>query len=118
VPVVEVLFVDLVRPLLARLVTMRGPAPALVAMIGCAGLPMTSVPVRRDARPSGRSAYNFGGRLRSAGRALWWTVAWKWGLSGRAPTVPAVKARFGTRYSSPEVANTHDATAHPLHAAQ
>jgi dolichol-phosphate mannosyltransferase/undecaprenyl-phosphate 4-deoxy-4-formamido-L-arabinose transferase len=75
-------FVVLSRPLVDKLVEMGGPSPSLVAMIGCAGVVTTSVPVERAPRFEGRSAYSHAARLRSAVQALRW-VAW-WRLRGVA----------------------------------
>lgn len=70
-------FVALSRALVARLLVMGGPSPSLVAMIGCAGLPVVSIPIERAPRPRGRSAYTSRGRLRSGARAVRWVVWWK-----------------------------------------
>lgn len=67
-----------------RVLAMRGPAPFVVAMIGCAGLPMTSIPVERAPRPNGSSAYSTRGRARSAWRAFVWVLAWRLGTTTRA----------------------------------
>ena len=47
--------------------------PGIVAGIGAAGIRCVSVPVIRHARPSGRSAWTAGARLRHSGRSLAWT---------------------------------------------
>jgi glycosyltransferase involved in cell wall biosynthesis len=70
-------FVALSRPLVDRLLGMGGPRPSLVAMIGCGGLPVTSVPVDRAPRRDGRSAYSHAARLLSAWRAVRWIVWWR-----------------------------------------
>ncbi len=85
------LYVVLNREMVERLLAMRGPSPFVVAMIGCAGLPMASIPVERSPRPGGRSAYSFRGRLRSGWRGVAWTLSWKWrrgrkGLGGGEDT--------------------------------
>lgn len=61
-----------------RLLNMGGPYPAIVAMIGCSGLPLVSIPVVREPRLTGRSAYNSWGRLKSGVRAIHWILDWKW----------------------------------------
>jgi glycosyltransferase involved in cell wall biosynthesis len=48
--------------------------PGIVAGIGAAGIRATSVPVVRDRRPTGRSAWTASARLRQSGR----TLAWAW----------------------------------------
>ena len=87
------LFVLLTREATDRLLRMPGRDPYVVAMIGCSGLRVTSVPIERAPRPIGRSAYPFRGRVRAAWRALRWTIAWRIGWSrrpGRAqrPLIP------------------------------
>jgi glycosyltransferase involved in cell wall biosynthesis len=78
VPADACLFVALNRPMVERLLTLGGPHPFIVAMIGCTRLPLTSIPVVRARRPSGSSAYSFWGRLRNSWRAVAWVLAWKW----------------------------------------
>lgn len=70
-------FVLLSRPLVDRLVRMGGPSPAVVAMIGCAGARVASVPVERARRPEGRSAYSPAARLRSGLRSVRWVLWWR-----------------------------------------
>jgi glycosyltransferase involved in cell wall biosynthesis len=65
-----VLEADLVR----RVLALRGPEPAIVAMIGCARPRTGSVPIERSRRPVGRSAYSSAARLRSAWRAFRWAA--------------------------------------------
>jgi glycosyltransferase involved in cell wall biosynthesis len=80
------IFVVLERPAVDRLLAMRTRRrPSLVAMIGCTGLPMLSVPVERAPRPEGESSYSPLGRLRMGWRAVAWVVSWKVGrrLGGR-----------------------------------
>ena len=48
--------------------------PGIVAGVGAARIPATSVPVVRSARPSGRTAWTPAARLRLSGR----TLAWAW----------------------------------------
>lgn len=76
-------FVVLSRPLVDRLVRMGGPSPALVAMIGCAGVRMASVPVERARRAEGRSAYSPVARLRSGVRSMRWVLWWRLRGAGR-----------------------------------
>ncbi len=78
------IFVAIDARMRATLLGMGGPYPSIVAMIGCTGLPLASLPVTRATRPAGRSAYNSWGRLKSGLRALAWIVDWKWrSLFGR-----------------------------------
>ena len=52
---------------------LRGPS--VVAAIGIAGVPTTSVPVDRPPRPVGRSAWTGAARLRQSARTLVWAAA-------------------------------------------
>jgi hypothetical protein len=75
------IFVALSRRTVERLLEMRAlmpeRPPQVVAMIGCAGVEVASVPVRRDQRLVGASSYTLTGRLRSAAQALAWATAWR-----------------------------------------
>ncbi len=75
-------------------------------MIGCIGLPMSSVPVARARRPIGASAYNFRARLKSAWRALVWVASWRCRAIRRTldrdtgdASEPLVKAFVGARFT-------------------
>ena len=65
-------FLAMDRPSRDRLLALD--PPGIVAGVGGAGIPCVSVPVERDARPSGRSAWTATARLRQSGR----TLAWAW----------------------------------------
>jgi hypothetical protein len=71
------MFVALSRPLVDRVVALRDRAPYLVAMIGCTGLPSTSVPVARSSAPGRRSSYTSLGRMRLASSALLRIPVWR-----------------------------------------
>ena len=58
----------------ARDAALARQAPSLVAAIGAARLPTTSVPVARDARGEGESAWTARARLRQSARTLAWAV--------------------------------------------
>lgn len=70
-------FVAMSRPVVDRLLAMRGPYPYLPGMIHCTGLTVTSIPAPRAKRQAGKSSYSLPGRLRLAWRALSWVAAWK-----------------------------------------
>jgi glycosyltransferase involved in cell wall biosynthesis len=70
-------FVAISRPLADQLLTMGGPRPSLVTMIGCAGRRIVSIPVERAPRTDGRSAYSHAARALSAWRALRWALWWR-----------------------------------------
>lgn len=58
----------------ARQAVLAAQAPSVVAAIGTARLPTTSVPVARATRPHGRSAWTGAARLRQSLRTLAWTA--------------------------------------------
>lgn len=58
----------------ARAAVLSAGAPSLVAAIGAARLPVTSVPVVRAERPVGASAWTVMARLRQSARTLLWTA--------------------------------------------
>lgn len=58
------------RAMIDHLVAIRVEHPFVVAMIGTSGLPLSSIPIPRAARPSGRSRYSGWMRLRAALSAL------------------------------------------------
>lgn len=79
------------------LVAMAGPRPRLLPMIGLTGLPTTSLPVPRELRRHGTSAYTAWRRLRSGVGAL--TYRWWRPLADRPAVDPAawIDARYGLR---------------------
>jgi glycosyltransferase involved in cell wall biosynthesis len=103
-------FVALHRSLVTRLLELGGPRPFVVAMIGCTGLPSISVPVEREARASGTSAYSGWGRARSAASALIWLMLWRARFirPGRPrPWRARVSARLGARFAAEPAALGH-----------
>lgn len=64
---------------------MAGFPPFVVAMIGCAGLPVRSIPVTRAVRVEGESTYTPALRFRTAARAIRWAIRWKWIHLARNP---------------------------------
>ncbi len=69
------------RRLVDRLVAWHDPEPWVVAMIGLAGLPVSALPVVRERRPRGRSAYSGRRRLEAGLAAVRFALRWR----GRAP---------------------------------
>jgi polyisoprenyl-phosphate glycosyltransferase len=57
-----------------RAVVLAAAAPSVVLAVGVARRPVTSVPVVRDVRPEGRSAWTARARLRQSVRSLWWAL--------------------------------------------
>ena len=105
-------FVALSRPMVARLLEMQavmsGRPPALVAMIGCSGLMAASLPVERDRRSVGSSAYSAAGRARGALHALAWAAAWK--LRGRSKLPARAAVDSESRMSAPVDIQRHNAS--------
>jgi glycosyltransferase involved in cell wall biosynthesis len=58
----------------AREAVLRLQGPSLVAAVGAARLPASSVPVERASRETGRSAWTTRARLRQSARTLAWTL--------------------------------------------
>ena len=58
----------------AVLSAMAGGAPSVVLAVAAARQPVTSVPVTRDRRPEGRSAWTAAARVRQSARSLAWAV--------------------------------------------
>jgi len=88
------LFVVFDRRVADRLLAYRVRHPFIVAMIGGTGLPMISVPVARDTRPQGRTAYTSLRRLQVAVHALAWAVCHRLGLPCAQAASPTERPRF------------------------
>jgi glycosyltransferase involved in cell wall biosynthesis len=58
----------------ARDAVLEACAPSLVAAVGAARLPVATVPVARDERPSGSSAWTTRARARQSARTLAWAA--------------------------------------------
>ncbi len=123
VPADAGIFVAFNRLMLGRILAMGGRNPHVVAMIGCARLPLTSIPVIRAQRPSGNSAYTFKGRLKSGWRAIGWVLSWKLRrclikinppsrlsiTTRQLPSTPVRVARhIGSRFTSPTRSTLHN----------
>jgi polyisoprenyl-phosphate glycosyltransferase len=67
--------VAMTRDALDRILPISMPSPYLPALLASTGLPVRSIPVARDARPAGKSAYSEWARLRLAYSGL--AAAWK-----------------------------------------
>lgn len=105
-------YVALSRRMVARLLDLRsamsGRPPALVAMIGCAGLKTTSLPVERARRRIGSSAYTTARRARSGLQALTWAMAWK--LHRRSRTASATPIDEATHSATRAEIERHNAS--------
>ena len=96
-------YVVLGRATVSRLLSMENGPPFVVAMIGCAGLPVASVPVVRSPRASGESAYSSWRRLQSGLRAVAWVIRWRVGRRRTPDAAPAiVVTRIGERFRTLE----------------
>lgn len=62
----------------ARDAVLAAQAPSLVVAIGVARLPVASLPVTRQARPGGNSAWSGPARLTHSIRALAWAMRQRW----------------------------------------
>ena len=105
VPIDAGIFMAINRQMRKRLVDCRWPVqPFVVGMVGCMNLPMTSVPVERQIRPSGQSAYSFWGRLASAARGLAGVILYRHFPSKRFTSPPQdhpqVQSYIGMRFTT------------------
>jgi glycosyltransferase involved in cell wall biosynthesis len=91
VPADAGIFVAMNRQLVRMLVSFHAPRPYLVGMIGCTGLPVSSVPVERAPRADGPSAYTSWMRFKTGLLALMWVMIWRLGTRrlGRGPRAAA-----------------------------
>ncbi|MBI5510388.1 MAG: glycosyltransferase family 2 protein [Deltaproteobacteria bacterium] len=87
VPADAGMFVAMRRPLVLRLLQMPVRRPFVVAMIGASGLDVLSVPVRRDSRPHGVSAYSARARLALGLDAVRCALECRW-APRRSPAPP------------------------------
>ena len=93
------LFAALSASLVRDLTAWPVDAPKLVPMIGLLGRPVTSVPVERQKRPRGATAYSGWRRLRVAVSILAFAARWRWALevdSGPVDRSPMIARRFGS----------------------
>lgn len=88
-----------------RLLRLYAPRPFIVAMIGCSGLKMTSIPVVRAYRSAGESAYSSWKRLETGLLAVLWALLWKyWFIPRRFGPLERetlVRKRLGARFQTP-----------------
>jgi hypothetical protein len=102
-PVDASMFMAMERRMVERLLAFGVRRPFVVAMMGCSGLPLASIPVQRSSRPVDRSAYSFWKLLKLGCSALALALACKWrplfGFVRGEPPAVAVKAYFGSRFT-------------------
>ena len=85
-------YVAMTREALDRILPVAMASPYLPALLASTGLPVRSIPVEREVRPAGKSAYSEWARLRLAYHGL--SAAWK--LKRRRVELTAVgRARGG-----------------------
>lgn len=84
------LFVLMSRNMVQRLLALETRNPYIVAMIACAGLSITSIPVQRAPRTTGASSYSFWKRLKVGWHAWRWVLAWRCGRVKYIPESPAI----------------------------
>ena len=71
------IYMVMTRQMVDRLLAFPESRPFLLALMGCTGLPLSSIPVERAKRPIGTSAYTFWQRVRVGFAALSWAICWK-----------------------------------------
>ena len=64
------IFLVMRRRVVDAVLAMRTREPHVLCMVGCTGMPAVSVPVERDRRTDGTSAYSPRARMRAGMRAL------------------------------------------------
>lgn len=100
------MFMVLSRRMVEQLLAMPGSDGLSVVMrVGLTGLPCTSVPVRRDARPRGESAYPSWRRWHLGVRNVFGALQWRWWPKWRQPpnSPPVVKQRLGVCAAPPGI---------------
>ncbi|MEW6231237.1 MAG: glycosyltransferase family 2 protein [Chloroflexota bacterium] len=104
VPADAGLFVAMNRQMVERLLAFDEPRPFVVAMIGCTGLPLASIPVLRSQRLSGHSAYTLWKRFMTGCLAISWVLTWKWRRNRQVAkqhvSQAPVRAYIGARFVS------------------
>ena len=93
------LFVLLRRDLVDWLAGSDRGNPYVLGLIARSGLPLRSIPVERVPRPSGRSSYGLGARLRVAFRAAATTLGGA-GMTVGQPTVARIRLRVGAPFEA------------------
>lgn len=83
VPADAGMFVAMDRRMIEAVLTLGPSSPFVVAMIGCTGLPVDSIPVSRSTRPRGESAYSSFARIKSGCRAVVCVASCRWAATGR-----------------------------------
>jgi glycosyltransferase involved in cell wall biosynthesis len=89
------IFMILRRRAVDRVLDLRTSRPHVLCLVGCTGLPAISLPVRRNRRNDGASAYSARARLAAGVRALACLADCK--RHPRGPTVREQLERFGAR---------------------
>jgi undecaprenyl-phosphate 4-deoxy-4-formamido-L-arabinose transferase len=70
-----------------RRAVLQRPGPSIVAAVGVSGLPVASLPVGRDRRPAGRSAWRWPARVALSVRTLVWAARVQVAGRARKPAV-------------------------------
>lgn len=77
-PIDAGLFVAVNAAMRRKLLSMPAGTPSVVVMIGCAEMPVDSLPVERNSRPSGNTAYTTWRRMKIGWGAVSWALKWRW----------------------------------------
>ena len=98
------IYMVMTRQMANRLIAFQESRPFLLALMGCTGLPLSSIPIERAQRSVGTSAYTFWQRVRVGFAALSWAVSWKLSSGrkgvGRKGEEVVVQAYIGSRFAS------------------
>lgn len=94
-------FVVMSDRMVRRILAFAVPSPYLTSMIGCSGLPVTMIPVRRTPRAVGQSAYSPRMRWAAARAALRCVLHCRWPTGQDSWQPGPVKALIGARFEEP-----------------
>jgi len=101
VPTDAGLFMAVRRDAIDNVLPLKNDNPHLVAMLGVLNLRTTSLPVARDLRPSGESAYTSWMRMKVGFGAAFWALMWKLGMrkmvietGNRFPVQPMKRSKY------------------------
>lgn len=91
------------REMIDRVINFSVKRPYMLSLIGCAGLPMKSVPIARSARKIGKSSYTAWKRFHLGCSAIGIVIRMKLGLIGddgtqKQPVIQFLGAKFANIY--------------------
>jgi len=104
VPVDAGIYVMMDKSMVKSLLAIDPRKPFVVAMIGCTNLPIRSIPVERDKRAHGKSAYSTWQRLKIGTQAIIWIIGYRLRShhkkAEQSINKPRIRMYIGERFSS------------------